>query len=69
MYGKLRNKEYLVLYAKIQDEFESYIQKNGNLDEDKLEYDHLRKMLSTKLRIFLMYKFVDIGKAVYHFLI
>ncbi|MDD3394739.1 MAG: hypothetical protein PHG19_08895 [Anaerotignum sp.] len=43
LYGKLRNKEYLVLYAKIQDEFESYIQKNGNLDEDKLEYDYLER--------------------------
>lgn len=66
-YKEICNKEYLGLYAKIQDEFESYIQKRGNLNEDKLAYDRLRKMLSTKLRIFLMYKFVDIGKAVYHF--
>lgn len=55
------------LYAKIQDEFESYISKKDNLKFEKLSYENVRKMLSTKLRIFLMYKFVDIGKAVYHF--
>lgn len=55
------------LYAKIQDEFESYISKKYNLKFEKLSYENVRKMLSTKLRIFLMYKYVDIGKAVYHF--
>lgn len=61
------NKKYLKLNNLLKKEFNRYLNNKNNIKQNKLTYDQLHKMLLTKLMIFLLSKYVDLGKAVYHF--
>lgn len=65
--AKDADKEEVFWYEIIQDFLEAYFSKRKNIAEEKLTYQALIRQVQGKLCHYLMGKYMDLGKAVYHF--